>query len=142
MKTPVQIVFRNLAPSAQLEAEIRERAARLETYYEGILECRVLVELPHRHHRRGNHFQVRIDLKVPGDDLVATRGPNPQRSIADIEADDRGMKVSKAAEVEQVHKDAYLAVREAFEVARRRLQDFARRERGAVKTHAAPASRD
>ena len=136
METPVQITFRNLTPSEYLEAEIRERAARLDTYYERILECRVLVELPHRHHRRGNRFHVRIELKVPGEDIVVTQEPSPGPAIDNAETEDVALALRKAEEAVPVHKYASVAVREAFDVARRRLQDYARRQRGAVKVRA------
>jgi len=134
MRLPIQITFRNLTPSEVLEAAIRERAAKLDTYYDGILGCRVLVERPHRHHRRGNRFHVRIDLTVPGDEIVVTHEPSLHPSLQDIESE----RVKKAADVESVHRFAIVAVREAFDIARRRLQDYARRQRGAVKLHEAP----
>ena len=136
MDTTVQITFRNLSPSEPLEAEIRDRVARLRTYYDAIMECRVLVELPHRHHRRGNHFRVRIDLKVPGEDIVATHEPSTERSPEDPAGEDVSLTLKKASEIQPVHKYANVAVREAFDVARRRLQDYASRQRGAVKVRA------
>jgi cold shock CspA family protein len=45
----------------------------------------------------------------------------------------------KETEIESVHRYARVAVREAFDVARRRLEDFAREQRGAVKAHDIPA---
>jgi cold shock CspA family protein len=45
----------------------------------------------------------------------------------------------KEAEIESVHRYAAVAIREAFNAARRRLEDFAREERGTVKTHELPA---
>lgn len=50
MAYPLQITFRNMAPSAAIEASIREKAAKLEVFYERIMSCRVIVEAPHRHH--------------------------------------------------------------------------------------------
>jgi ribosome-associated translation inhibitor RaiA len=66
MILPLQISFRNLKPSEAVEGRIREEAAKLETFYKGIMHCRVVVELPHKHHRKGDLYHVRIDLTVTG----------------------------------------------------------------------------
>jgi ribosomal subunit interface protein len=107
MQLPLQMSARDVSLSEAAEADIRAKAARLETYYDGIVGCRVVVEGPGRHHRKGL-FTVRIDLSVPGTELVVDR-----------------------------HGDAdlYVAIRDAFDAARRRLEDYARRQRGAVKSH-------
>jgi ribosomal subunit interface protein len=113
MQIPLKVTLRNVSPSAAIEAAIRERASRLERWCDRIIRCRVLAEAPQRrHHRKGGPYNVRIDLTVPGDELVVNR---------------------------QAAQDLYVAIREAFEVARRQLQDYARRQRGAVKAHEAPS---
>jgi ribosome-associated translation inhibitor RaiA len=136
MTQPVRITFRNLKHSDALEAEIRERVARLERYYEGILACRVLIEVPHRHHGRGNRYHLRVDLTVPGEEIAVSHDATLYPALKDIEAE----AVKKTAEIDPVHKEVQVAIRETFDAARRRLQDFVRRQRGAVKTHA-PATR-
>jgi hypothetical protein len=75
-----------------------------------------MVEQPHRHHRKGAHFHVRIDLSVPGAELVVGRDP-PKHDA---------------------HADFNVALRDAFRAARRELQDYARTKRGEVKQHASP----
>jgi cold shock CspA family protein len=53
----------------------------------------------------------------------------------------RGMEVDKGQkdlEVDAAHKDLYVAIRDTFVAARRRLEDYARRQRGAVKLHDVP----
>jgi cold shock CspA family protein len=45
----------------------------------------------------------------------------------------------KESETDSVHRYARVAIHEGFNLARRRLQDFARRQRKAVKTHDIPA---
>lgn len=105
---PIQISIRNVTLSPALEADIRERATRLRLYYDRIMGCRVTVEVPNRRHHEGSLHNVRIDLTVPGGELVIRRRP---------------------------HEDLRTAVQIAFNAARRRLQDYARRQRGAVKAH-------
>lgn len=106
---PTQIIFHGLTPAAPLEADIRDHIAWLEQFYRGIVGCRVHVEVPHRHHRSGRQVRIHLDVTVPGGPPVV---------------------------VSHAHRYAPVAVREAFDAARRQLQDFAREQRGAVKTHA------
>ena len=116
MQTPVRITFRHVDRSDAIEAKIRERAAKLCTYYEGIVGCHVTVEAPHQHHRQGKLFSVAIDLSLPGTELV----------------------VNRTADEHHAHEDVFVAIRDAFDAARRRLEDYARRQRADTKRHAEP----
>jgi cold shock CspA family protein/ribosome-associated translation inhibitor RaiA len=133
-KLPIQITCRNLTPTEELESMVRERAARLDAFCRSIMACRVAIEVPHRHHQEGNRYHVRIDLTVPGEEIVVTHEPSLYSSLQDLGIEE----VTKDTDVDAVHKHVQVAVREAFDVARRRLQDYARRQRGAVKAHEAP----
>lgn len=131
MVLPIQITFRNMNHSDAVEAKIREEASKLESFYAGIMSCRVMVEIPHHHHHRGNPFHIRIDLGVPGGELVVKHEPTLHSSMQQVEED----RSTKEKEVQAVHKDVYVAIRDAFKAARRELQDYARRQRGQVKAH-------
>jgi cold shock CspA family protein len=128
------ITFRGIAPSAALEADILARIRKLHTYYQAIMGCRVLVEFAERHHEIGNHYHVRIDLTVPGDEIVVAHDASLHATAQDVETE----RVTKEAEPDPERKHAHVAVREAFDIARRRLQDYARRQRGTVKIPARP----
>ena len=132
MKLPPTMTFRGVEHSPALEAEIRTRIDKLETYYRSIMGCRVLVELTQRHHEAGNRYHVRIDLTVPGEEIVVTHEASLRRTARRIHA----VKVPRVAEPDPARKHLRVAVREAFDIARRRLQDYARRQRGAVKVSA------
>jgi cold shock CspA family protein len=133
---PLQVTFRGLAHSDALETDIRERVAWLEQFYPDIVRCRVLVEVPHRHRHDGRHFHVRIEMTVPGGvPIVVSHEPSLHGPLKDIEE----AAHHKGTEVDSVHRYARVAVNHAFDAARRRLQDFAREQRGAVKTHDVPA---
>jgi len=112
MQIPMQISFRGMEPSAAVEARVRERAARLERFFERIQSCRVVVEVPHRHHHQGKRYRVRIDLKVPGGELAASREPAER----------------------QAHEDVYVAMRDAFDAVQRQLANYVRRQRSVLKT--------
>jgi cold shock CspA family protein/ribosome-associated translation inhibitor RaiA len=135
MILPLQIAFRNMKPSDAIEARVREEAAKLETFYRGIMRCRVVIELPHKHRRKGDLYHVRIDLTVPGAELVVKKEPSLQAELRRIDVETQ----SKDYEVEAAHKDAYVVIRDAFKEARRRLQDYARRQQGQTKLHAPQA---
>jgi cold shock CspA family protein len=134
----VQTTFRNLRPSTAIEDSIRAEVAKLATFYDRITNCRVLIEIPHKHHRSGQRYHIRIDIAVPGSELVVMHEPGLRHAIREMELDEG----QKALELDAAHKELYVALRDTFAAARRRLQDYARRQRGAVKIHeAAPHAR-
>ena len=118
MQTPLQITFRDMEPSDAVEAKIREKAEKLEQFYDKIMGCRVMVEAPHGHHHKGRLYQVRIDLTVPDGELVTTHEHHHR---------------------DHAHEDVYVAIRDSFEAMKRQLEDHARVRRGKVKQHEAPA---
>ena len=131
MKLPLQVTFRNLKPSAMVEEWIAAEAAKLETFYDRLMGCRVAVEIPHHHHRKGEIYHLRIDLTLPGKEIVIKRQANLRnRATREGEAE-----YTKHLEIENPHKHLRQAIDDAFKAAGRRLQDYARRQRGDVKTH-------
>jgi hypothetical protein len=131
MTQPVRITFRNKPASPALEQEIRSRVAWLETFYGGIVGSKVTLEIPHRHRERGRPVQVRIELSVPGEDIVVSHAPTLHASSRQLATE----RLQKELDVEGPRRDALVAVHDAFDVARRRLEDYARRQRGDVKSH-------
>lgn len=108
MQTPLQITVRGTDPSDALEMHIRDKVGKLEEFFDHIISCRVVVELPHKHQQQGRHFNVRIDISVPGSEIVVNRDHA---------------------------EDVYVALRDCFDAAKRKLEDYARKIRGDVKTH-------
>jgi cold shock CspA family protein len=136
MGIPTQVTFRGLAHSETIETEVLEHVAWLERFYSDVVSCRVLVELPNRHRRDGRQFHVRLELAVPnGEPVIVNHEPSTHGPLKDVAA----AAHQKDNEITTDHRYARVAVRDAFDVARRRLQDFSRRQRGAVKTHEMPA---
>lgn len=103
----LQITFRHMDPSPALEERIRGRAEELDQFCERITSCRVVVECRHRHQQQGKLFSVSIDLTVPGREIV----------------------VGREAGANHAHEDAHVAVRDAFDALRRRLEDHVRQRR-------------
>ena len=132
MQVTPTVTFRGFHPSPGLESDIERRIDRLSTYYGAIVACRVLVELAHRHHESGNRFHVRIELTVPGEQIVVRHEHGLHATAQDTDAE----RATKQDETDPERQHALVAVRQAFDVARRRLQDYARRQRGVVKRSA------
>lgn len=127
-----------MAPSEVIEAHIREAAQKLDVFYDEIMGCRVLVEIPHQHHRKGKRYHVRIDLTVPGGEFAIKREPKliTDRPLRFRKApDDVELEESRELSKYAAHDDIQLAIRDAFDAARRKLQDYARRRRGVLKVH-------
>ena len=92
--------------SPAMDERIRELAQKLEEFHPRITHCHVVVNEPDKHKRHGNQFEVRVDLHVPGRDIVATH---------------------------QKNEDAYVAIHAAFDVLYRQLDEDIRMKRGDLK---------
>jgi hypothetical protein len=133
MTLPLQVTFRNMKHSTEVEDWIREEAEKLENFYHRIIGCRVAIEVPHRHHKKGKPLHIRIDLTLPGKEIVIKREPVMiHRAPVNGEA-----AVSSHVPAKSPHADLQLVIHDAFKAAGRRVQDFARRQRGQVKKHQA-----
>jgi cold shock CspA family protein len=120
-----------MKPSKEIEELIRAGAAKLDTLYSQVVGCRVIVEIPHRHHKKGSPYHVRIDLTVPQGEIIVKREPSLSARARQLGE----REIKKDAEVQIQHKDLRFAISDAFKAAARRLQDYARRQRGDIKTH-------
>lgn len=116
MQIPLKITFRHMDPSEALEAKIREKMEHLETFSEHITSCRVTIDQEHKRQHQGNLFSVKIDITLPGNEIVVTRHPDEHHA----------------------HEDVYVALRDTFDSARRKLEDYVRKIRGKVKVHETP----
>ena len=130
MILPLQITFRNMESSEVVKGWIQEEANKLDEFHGKITGCRVVVELPNRRRKAGNLYHVRVDLTVPGGEMVVKRQPNLRALPGRVE-----MKPAKSLEVQVPHKDLRQAIDDAFGAMRRQLQDYSRRRRREVKTH-------
>jgi Sigma 54 modulation protein / S30EA ribosomal protein len=81
MPVPLQLTARDVSLSQAAEEEIRAKAVDLETYDGRLTGCRVVVEGPGRHHRQAP-YRVRIDLSVPGAELVVDRQADADLPVA------------------------------------------------------------
>ena len=135
MSTPISITFSRTRSTPWLTSEIEDRVRRLCAMCDDVQSCRVVVDIPHRHHRRGNRFSIRIELLVPGEDLAITRDANVYRAVKGSDE----VTWRKQFDVEATRRDIRLVLADAFDAARRRLRDYAQLRRREVKRHRPPA---
>jgi cold shock CspA family protein len=114
MKLPIQISFHNLERIEAVESRVLAEAAQLEEFCDRIMSCRVVIDVPHRHHVAGNVYQVRLDIKVPGEEIAIVQEP---------------------AQHDPFYENINVAVRDAFNSAARKLEEYVRRQRKDVKHH-------
>ena len=116
MAIPVHIMFRHMESSPSVEARVRDLATHLRVFSDRIQSCRVVVDTPHRHHHQGKVFNVKVQLALPGEDVVVDM-ERPQRDG---------------------HEDVYVVIRDAFDAAKRQLQQRMAGLRGDEKRHDNP----
>ncbi len=115
MQVPVQIVFEGIDHSDAIEARVHQEVRRLEKFYDRITAARVVVGRPQHRRAKGDIYQTRIHLTVPGaPDIVVNVDPS----------------------MDHAHEDVYVSIHEAFKAARRQLQDVLRERQ---PSHKSPA---
>ncbi len=105
---PVKIVIRDMPNSPALENHLRKKAEKLIHYFDHINTCQIVIDVPQKHKRQGKLFNVRIDLTVPGKELVVNH---------------------------KLDEDVYVAIRDAFSALLRKLECYVEKRRGYVKKH-------
>lgn len=101
MDFPLEIVIRDIPRTEELEKRIRDKVSKLAEFHPRITRCRVVLASPAQHHHRKAPYQVRIEIGVPGPEIVVTR----------------------ESEQDPAHEDLNIALRDAFDAARRQIQD-------------------
>lgn len=113
MQVPLQITFRHMDVSEALEMKIREKMQHLEKFADHITGCHVTIDQEHKRHQQGKLFSIKLDITIPGSEIVISRHPDQHHA----------------------HEDVYVALNDAFNAAARKLEDYVRKLRGKVKTH-------
>lgn len=114
MQVPLQIVFEHVLKSEAIEERVRQEAAKLEQFYPRIMSMRAVIARPQHRHHKGDTFALRLHLKIPNAaDIVISRDPSMSGR----------------------HEDIQVAITDAFDAARRQLQDFVKKTQGQVKLH-------
>lgn len=101
MDNPVEIVLRGIPHSGALERYIGEETYKLDRVGGRILGCHVVAEALHRPKQQGAQFAVRLNITLPGTEVVVNR---------------------------EHGEDIYIALRDAFQAAGLQLKDHMRRQ--------------
>lgn len=108
MQTPVEIAWHNLDRSPSVEERINHRVGRLEQFFSRITHCHVVIEAAHRRHQKGNRYEVRLDVGVPGSTLTVNRRPGDDGA----------------------HTDLLVTIRDAFDAMERQLRRWNQQHAG------------
>ncbi|MGE0433880.1 MAG: HPF/RaiA family ribosome-associated protein [Planctomycetota bacterium] len=113
MQQEPTITFRNMEVDPAIESTLNRHIARLERFHDNIISCRVTIDLPHQRQHHGNLYSLRIDLKVPGDELVVSREQHERHR----------------------HEDIHVVIHDAFRAAERLLEERTEQLSQHVKHH-------
>ena len=119
METEPEITFHNMRSSEAIKADINKRIAKLEKFYGRLIFCRVSIEARSKQHRKGNIYEVHIEMQAPGGHLVVSREPHHLKERS-------------------ARPTVRTSIIEAFEAAEAQLRAFGKKRNGEVKPHAAP----
>lgn len=114
MQVPLELSFRDVGKTPELEALINDKIDDLEKVFDNIISCRMAVEKPQEHQSTGNPYRVRINVRVPpGKEIVVTRNPGEG----------------------EMHDPLEAVIRDAFATATRELRELGNRLNQEVKQH-------
>ncbi|SDC01947.1 HPF/RaiA family ribosome-associated protein [Ruegeria marina] len=113
MQTPIELSFQHVEPSEEIKALVHEKAEQLEKFSDRITSCHVYIRAPHKSQRKGNLYEVTIEVRVPGNELVVR---HDQNDVAE-------------------HEHLRVAVRDAFAAMAIELKRWKNQIEGNVKTH-------
>lgn len=116
METPLELAFKHIEPTEEIKALVRDKADQLDQFFDGITSCHVYVSAPHQSQQKGNLYEVTIEVRIPGDELVVRRHQNddPEREHLKV------------------------AIRDAFDAMQRELKGASDKLQRDVKHHEGP----
>ena len=116
METPLELAFRNVESSDEIKALVAQKVRHLETFYDGITSCHVFISAPHKSQQKGDLYEVTIEVRVPGDELVVRHN---QKDAPE-------------------HEHMPVAIRDAFAAMTRKVKRWKDKVGGDVKVHDGP----
>jgi ribosome-associated translation inhibitor RaiA len=114
MQLEPQVTFKNVDPSDFVLGQIQAHLTKLDQKFPGITSCRVVFERPHHRHHKSDRFRLDLVIVLPGGLEIVVNRAAPDVS----------------------REDPKVAVREAFEIAERRIiHSLGRRQDNARHAH-------
>lgn len=114
MRLPLEITYRWVEKTEDLDTFIRDHAAKLDRFNDHIMSCRVAIERPNESLKQGSGWRVRLDVTVP-----------PRHELAVVKEPSQG----------EVNDSLFKIIDEAFEAMKRQVQKLAALQRGDMKRH-------
>src|SRR3990172_6093439 len=108
MQIPLEVSFRNVRKTDKIDSLISDKVATLEKTCGYMNSCRIAVERPQKFQSSGNPYRVRIDITLPRGKEVIIRREAGEGTL---------------------HDPLIAVVRDAFNAARRKLQEITRQQR-------------
>lgn len=99
------ITFHNIGNSDAIKQDVLDHIEKLDQFHDRITGCRVVIDAPHKHQKKGNIYDIRIDVLIPGGEIIINKEPGQNHA----------------------HEDIYVAIRDAFNAAKRKLEDHVRK---------------
>jgi ribosomal subunit interface protein len=113
MRVPIEITYRNVSKSDDIEKLIYDKVDKLNDFHDNIVSCRISIDQLSESKSSGKSYHVRIDVRVPpGKELVVR-----QKSTEDGS-----------------NESLRTVITEAFKTISRQLKKLKQKQRGMVKT--------
>lgn len=71
--SPLQLTVRSISDSPTIDFHVNKHFEKLKKIFSKINNCRVVIDLQHKHKHKGKLFSVSIDMTVPGKELVCKK---------------------------------------------------------------------
>ena len=107
MTNEFQVLFHNIDQTSALSQAVQKRIDKLARYCDQILSGRVVLDAPHNHHHKGKVYAVAIEIHVSSKKIIVNQGQHNNHA----------------------HEDLYIAIRDAFNAAERKLKAMDKKNR-------------
>ncbi|MDG0815954.1 HPF/RaiA family ribosome-associated protein [Bdellovibrio svalbardensis] len=112
----LKIQFLGFPESEAVSAAVWDYVEHLEKLCDQIMSCHVVINRPPQKSHQGGIYHIKIRLHMRGANIIIDKEPGKNHA----------------------HEDVYVALRDAFDAAKRKVEDFMRIRSGRVKTIAKP----
>jgi cold shock CspA family protein len=150
MQVPPEIALSGVEMTPFIDKLITDGISKLEQVCNYIISTRIALEFDQKRHLTGNAYRMRIDIRVPGQEIVVKRSSKANKKPGDEAVKMEGE--GAAGEEPEPEKDSPLRhstvvrrgrreeelpvlIRRTFEIARRELETIVEKQRREVKVH-------
>ena len=110
---PIDVIFNGVQESDAIRSRGEHLLEKLVHQAPDVMRVSMVIEAKHRHHHQGNVFHVSIHAHCAGSDV----------------------DISRASAQNHAHEDVYVAIRDAYKAARRKLVAVGARHSGNAARH-------